>query len=86
MDFRHSSDSGHLLENLVCLHLRRKGYELEFVRTHKGREVDFLARHAVSGDTLLVQVCYDLNKDDTDITDRDFRSLGIMNPQSVSSV
>lgn len=61
MTFRHSSDSGPLLETLVYLHLRRGGYELEFVRTTDGYEVDFLARHPISGEVKLLQVCYDLN-------------------------
>lgn len=73
MDFRNSRDSGHLLENMVYLHLRRKGYELEFVNTRHGYEVDFLARHAINGDTTLVQVCYDLDADDT--RKRELRAL-----------
>jgi predicted AAA+ superfamily ATPase len=73
MTFRHSSDSGPLLETLVYLHLRRGGYELEFVRTADGYEVDFLARHPISGEVKLLQVCYDLSRET--VLERELRAL-----------
>ena len=73
MTFRHSSDSGPLLETLVYLHLRRCGYELEFVRTKGGYEVDFLARHPISGEIRLLQICYDLGNES--VWEREVRAL-----------
>ena len=73
MTFRHSPNAGPLLETLVYLHLRRAGYHLEFVRTADGYEVDFLARHPISGEIKLLQVCYDLRPDK--VLDRELRAL-----------
>jgi predicted AAA+ superfamily ATPase len=73
ISFRHAANSGALLETLVFLHLRRLGYEIEFVRTAGGYEVDFLARHPVDGDVKLLQVCYDLNEEGT--WERELRAL-----------
>lgn len=41
MTFRNSSDNGPLLENMVFIHLRRKGYDLELSAetTLKGKEL-----------------------------------------------
>lgn len=59
-----SADTGHHLENLVYLELRRRGEVIGYHRTASGREVDFvwLDRH---GDQHLVQVCADLGDDAT---------------------
>ena len=38
-------DVGHLLENLVYLELRRRGYQIWVGQTKNGREVDFVARN-----------------------------------------
>ncbi len=47
---------GHALETVVLLELERRGYEIAYVRTQDGQEVDFLAAaHGLP--TLLVQVC-----------------------------
>jgi predicted AAA+ superfamily ATPase len=37
-----TEDRGHLLENIVFLHLRRQGQEIYYYRTEKGQEVDFI--------------------------------------------
>ena len=49
-------NSGHLLENLVFLHLRRKTDRIHYYRTQSGREVDFIWQNA-DGNRCLVQVC-----------------------------
>ncbi len=68
---RAGEGTGHLLENAVFLELRRRGYELRYVRTRSGYEVDFLA---VRGDeTLLVQSCADLSSEQA--RERESRAL-----------
>ena len=57
-------NSGHLLENLVFLGLRRYGAEVFYFRTRRGREVDFLVQ-GLGGDPLLVQVCETLADPET---------------------
>ena len=65
MLFRNASNVGLLLENMVFLHLRRQGYEIEYVRTSKGFETDFFARHKITRDVQLIQVCWDLSNENT---------------------
>lgn len=65
MLFRNSSNVGLLLENMVFLHLRRQGYEIEYVRTSKGFETDFFARHKLTQEVQLIQVCWDISNEDT---------------------
>lgn len=65
MTFRNARDHGHLLENMVYMHLRRRGYETEYVTTDDGRETDFLARHRTTGDRQLIQVCWDMTDEST---------------------
>lgn len=65
MTMRHSSDDGHLLENMVFMHLRRHGYEVDYVNTDGGCETDFYARHKVSGKVHLIQACWDLSETKT---------------------
>ena len=55
MSFSAAEDIGHLLETLVFLELRRRGFRMHYVQTAAGHEVDFLAEHA-AGERLLVQV------------------------------
>jgi hypothetical protein len=38
---------------MVFMHLRRGGYDTEYVTTKDGREVDFFTRHRISGETPL---------------------------------
>ena len=50
---------GHALETAVLVELERRRYEVTYVRTPAGYEVDFLARDA-TGEMELIQVCTDL--------------------------
>ena len=52
-------NSGHLLENLVFIALRRVTPDVFYYRTRTGREVDFVARMP-DGSRTLVQVCESL--------------------------
>lgn len=52
-------NSGHLLENLVFVALRRVTPDLFHYKSRTGREVDFVARRP-AGATLLVQACESL--------------------------
>lgn len=60
MTFRNSADNGPLLENLVFMQLRRLGFSLEFVNDKAGYETDFIAKHPITGETKLIQVCWDI--------------------------
>jgi len=55
-----SGDTGHLLENIVYLELRRRGFDCAYVVTSRGHEVDFLATRPGSPPAL-IQVCVDLD-------------------------
>ncbi|MFH1467393.1 MAG: ATP-binding protein [Pseudomonadota bacterium] len=70
--FDAGADHGHLLENLVYIELRRRGYEVGYVRTSSGYEVDFLARRAGER-PLLVQVCTEMS--DPAVVRRELRAL-----------
>jgi len=61
MTFRNSYNYGQLLETMVFMHLRRRGYGVEYVHTKDGREADFLTRHGISGETQLIQVCWEIS-------------------------
>lgn len=73
MTFRNSLDNGPLLESMVFMNLRRLGYEAEYVNTKKGYETDFLARHKISGEIKLIQVCWDMS--DKKTFNRELRGL-----------
>jgi len=75
MSFRNLADRGPLLENLVFIHLRRQGYELEYLVPQNGGETDFLARHPQTGEAKLIQVCWDMR--DKKTADREY--LGLKN-------
>ena len=60
MTFRKVENNGPLLENLVFMHLRRNGYEVEYVSTREGGEADFFVRHKTSGNVRLIQACWDM--------------------------
>jgi uncharacterized protein len=63
---------GHALETAVLIELERRGYEVSYVRTREGFEVDFLAR--ASGQPLeLIQVCLDIS--DSATREREVRGL-----------
>lgn len=63
--FRNSQNNGPLLENLVFMHLRHNGYIVEYVNTKDGYETDFFARHKISGEVKLVQVCWKMSDEKT---------------------
>ena len=63
---------GHALETVVLLELERRGYEVAYIRTSQGYEVDFLAS-APDLPPLLVQVSADVHEPDT--YEREVRAL-----------
>jgi predicted AAA+ superfamily ATPase len=65
LTFRNSYNYGQLLETMVFMHLRRGGYDAEYVNTKAGREVDFFTRHKISGETQLIQVCWEMSDEKT---------------------
>ncbi len=73
MTFRHADDCGPLLETMAFMHLRRKGFEVEYMTTSDGYEVDFFARDTVSGEASLIQVCWDMSDERT--LEREVRGL-----------
>lgn len=73
MTFRKSANNGPFLENMVFMHLRRNGYEAEYVNTKEGSEADFFAQHKSSGKVILIQVCWDLADQNT--FNRELRGL-----------
>ena len=58
---RSSPEWGHLLENFVFLALRRKYTRIEYYRTQKGHEVDFLVT-SPHGELQLIQVVAEFNE------------------------
>ena len=63
---------GHALETAVLVELERRRFEVTYVRTHEGYEVDFLSRDA-TGEMELIQVCADLS--DPATAERECRAL-----------
>ena len=63
---------GHALETAVLVELERRRFEVTYVRTPEGHEVDFLARDA-AGEMELIQVCADLS--DPATAAREWRAL-----------
>lgn len=63
---------GHALETAVLLELDRRRYDVTYVRTPAGYEVDFLARHP-GGETVLIQVCAEATSDEA--RERELRAL-----------
>ena len=58
------TQAGRALETAVLLELERRGFEVSYVRTKEGFEVDFLA-HRSGEAPLLVQVCLESEGDET---------------------
>jgi uncharacterized protein len=56
----------------VLIELERRRFDVTYVRTSSGREVDFLARNA-QGQEELIQVCADAS--DPETAEREVRSL-----------
>ena len=73
MTMRNSSNYGCMLENMVFMHLRRKGYEIQYVTTKQGYETDFFTRRKTDGKVQLIQVCWDIS--DTATFQRELRGL-----------
>ena len=73
MTFRNAYNYGQLLETMVFMHLRRGGYDAEYVNTRDGREVDFFTRQRISGETQLTQVCWEMS--DRKAFEREFQGL-----------
>ena len=69
---------GHALETAVLVELERRRFEVTYVRTPEGYEVDFLARDATGGMELL-QVCADLS--DSATATRELRALAAAGEQ-----
>jgi len=66
------SQQGRALETAVMLELERRGWEVSYLRTTAGFEVDFIAHRA--GDApLLIQVCLESEGDET--WERELRAL-----------
>lgn len=63
---------GRALETVVLLELERRGFDVAYVRTADGFEVDFLA-HRAGEAPLLVQVCLESEGDET--WERELRAL-----------
>ena len=61
LTYRNASDNGRMLENLVFMHLFRRGYEIEYLHPRAGGEVDFFARRKRTGEVILIQVCWDIS-------------------------
>ena len=68
------NDIEKIIENLVFLHLRNKGYELT-IGYSKGKEIDFIA--SKDNEKIYVQVCYLLENQTT--IDREFGNLLALN-------
>ena len=84
MIFRNSNGHGPLLENLVFMHLRRKGFEVEYVISKEGYETDFLAWDKISKKNHLIQVCWEMAEQET--FERELRGLkAAMEELSISS-
>lgn len=58
------SQQGRALETAVMLELERRGFEVAYVRTTDGWEIDFIA-HRAGDRALLVQVCLETAADET---------------------
>jgi len=63
---------GHIYENLVFLELLRRGKELYYWKSQKGREVDFVIKDGLDI-TEAIQVCYSLEDERT--RQREMRAL-----------
>ena len=69
---------GHALETAVLIELERRRFDVTYVRTPQGCEVDFLVRGADRRPELL-QVCADLS--DTAVAERELRALAAAGEQ-----
>ncbi|MEA3547908.1 MAG: ATP-binding protein [Thermodesulfobacteriota bacterium] len=58
--FKFSADAGRILENIVCVELKRRGHEIFYWRNQAGIEVDFLIKQG-RDITAIIQVCLSLD-------------------------
>jgi predicted AAA+ superfamily ATPase len=72
VSFRFSRNIGHLYENMVFLALKRRGRDVFYWKSAKGREVDFVIKEGLRI-TEAIQVCTSLA--DPNTRQREFRSL-----------
>jgi len=63
LTLKFSENKGRLLENIVFLELRRRGFHIFYYKTASGHEVDFLLQD--NGEWKLIQVCHDLSHIET---------------------
>lgn len=70
--FERSGRTHHALETAILLELERRGFEVAYVRTPEGDEVDFLA-HRPGEPPLLIQACLESEGDAT--WERELRAL-----------
>ena len=63
LTLKFSENRGRLLENIVFLEVRRRGYHVFYHKTATGNEVDFLLQD--KGEWKLIQVCHDLSHIET---------------------
>lgn len=63
LGFSFSGNSGHLLENIVFLELKRRGFEIFYYLSKNNKEVDFVVRKQRKMD--LFQVCFEMENSKT---------------------
>jgi predicted AAA+ superfamily ATPase len=64
-------NQGHALENVVLIEMERRGYDVSYVKTEEGYEVDFIANEPEKR-PILIQVCSDFTEDNYN---REIRAL-----------
>jgi predicted AAA+ superfamily ATPase len=69
------TDKGHILENIICLELLRRGYKI-WTGTMRNSEVDFVCKNP-AGDIEYYQVAWQIS--DAKTADREFGSLEKIN-------
>jgi uncharacterized protein len=74
--FSSARNTGHLLETVIYLELRRRGFSCGYGKTSEGFEVDFIARRQGLGDEVLIQVAVHLDEPTT--RERELRALMAM--------
>jgi len=62
VSFRFSKDSGKLIENIVLVELKRRGFEVFYWKSLKQKEVDFVVRKKLAIKQL-IQVCFDVDSE-----------------------
>jgi len=64
LGFNFSKNIGHIFENLVFLELKRRGKEIYYWKSKKGREVDFVIKKGGKIEEA-IQVCFSLSNEET---------------------